>query len=151
MESLERLRKSAKIKLIIASLAVALPIILLVLLEVFRHDVSNFAVLTDLLIIRYVVFIAVELFLVYKIYTYVSIIKNDTYANKFLIKKNDERNVYIKMKTDSKTVEIILYALGIGLICTAFTERSIFYILLVVFACLIVTWLIIRLWYTKKY
>lgn len=151
MEDIVRLKKMAKIKLIVTSLGLLLPLLLLIILEIYSTVISKFEVLTDLLIFRYAIFIILEVFLIYKIYTYISIGHNEEYANKFLIAKNDERNSYIKMKTNSKTVELVLYFLGIGLISTAFTQRMIFYTLLAVFICFILTYLITRLWYSKKF
>lgn len=151
MEDLLRLKKMSKIKLVFTSIGLIVPLILLVILELFSRDIESFEVLADLVVFRYAIFLMVEVFLIYKIYNYISVLHSDDFANKLLIKKNDERNNYIRMKTNSKVIEIVLYLLCIALISTAFYKREVFYTLLSVFIGIILTFVITHIWYTKKY
>ena len=149
MENLDHLKKTSKIKLIIMSLATILPIILLVVLELIPH--SEESALADLIIIRYGILVLLEGYIGIKIYNYIKILTSVDFAQAEVIKRNDERNKFIKLKTESMTIKICIYALGISLLVTAFINRFIFYILISVLLFAVITFVIVKLYYTKKY
>ena len=149
MENLDHLKKTSKIKLIIMSLATILPIILLVVLELIPH--SEESALADLIIIRYGILVLLEGYIGIKIYNYIKILTSVDFAQSEVIKRNDERNKFIKLKTESMTIKICIYALGISLLVTAFINRFIFYTLISVLLFAVITFIIVKLYYTKKY
>ncbi len=149
MENLDHLKKTSKIKLIIMSLATILPIILLVVLELIPH--SEESALADLIIIRYGILVLLEGYIGIKIYNYIKILTSVDFAQAEVIKRNDERNKFIKLKTESMTIKICIYALGISLLVTAFINRFIFYTLISVLLFAVITFIIVKLYYTKKY
>lgn len=149
METLEHLRKISKIKLIIMSLSTILPILILFIMELIPEN-ENSAVY-DLIIFRYGILVLLEGYIGIKITGYVRILVNVDYASNELLKKNDERNKFIKLKTDSLALKIAIYMLGIALIITAFINRFIFYTLFFVLLTYIVVYLFVRLYYWKKY
>lgn len=149
METLEHLRKISKIKLIIMSLSTILPILILFIMELIPEN-ENSAVY-DLIIFRYGILVLLEGYIGIKITGYVRILVNVDYASNELLKKNDERNKFIKLKTDSLALKIAIYMLGIALIITAFINRFIFYTLFFVLFTYIVVYLFVRLYYWKKY
>ena len=149
MENLDHLKKTSKIKLVIMCLATVLPIILLITFELIPHNEES--ALADLIIIRYGILVLLEGYIGIKIYNYIKVLTSVDFAQAEVIKRNDERNKFIKLKTESMTIKICIYALGIALLATAFINRFIFYTILGVvgFAC--ITFLIVKLYYTKKY
>ncbi len=149
METLEHLRRVSKIKLIIMSLSTLLPILILFVMELIPKN-ENSAV-PDLVIFRYGILVLLEGYIGIKIANYIRILTNVDYAENELLKKNDERNRFIKLKTDSMTIKIAIYALGIAMIVTAFINRWIFYTLLFVLLTYIVAYAFVKLYYWKKY
>lgn len=150
MENLEHLKKVSKIKLIIMILSTILPILILLIME-FIPPINDNSALTDLIIFRYGIFVLFEGYIGIKISTYIRILTNVDFAENEVVKRNDERNQFIKLKTDSMTIKIGIYALGIASIVSAFFERYIFYTLLSVFAAHVVIYLFVKLYYWKKY
>ncbi len=149
MENMDHLRKTSKIKLVIMSLATILPIILLVVFELIPN-IENSAV-ADLIIIRYGILVLLEGYIGIKIYNYIKILTSVDYAQAEIIKRNDERNKFIKLKTESMTIKICIYALGIAILVTAFINRWIFYTLISVLLFAIITFVIVKIYYSKKY
>ncbi len=149
MENLDHLKKMSKIKLIIMSLATILPIILLVIFELIPN-IENSAV-ADLIIIRYGILVLLEGYIGLKIYNYIKILTSVDYAQSEVIKRNDERNKFIKLKTESMTIKICIYALGISILVTAFINRWIFYTLICVLLFAVISFVIVKIYYSKKY
>ncbi len=149
MENLEHLRKTSKIKLIIMSLATVLPIILLIVLELIPHTEES--AFKDLVIIRYGILVLLEGYIGLKIHKYIKILGSVDFAQAEIIKRNDERNKFINLKTESMTIKICIYTLGIALIVTAFINRFIFYTILVSVLFAVIVYLFVKLYYTKKY
>lgn len=150
METFDHLKKMAKIKLIIMSLSTLLPIAILLIFELIRPE-SNGSALSDLVIFRYGIFVLLEGYIGMKIATYIRILTNIDFATAEHVKRNDERNKFIKLKTDAMTIKISIYALGIALIVTAFINRFIFYTLLSVLVVYLVSYLFVKFYYCKKY
>lgn len=150
METFDHLKKMAKIKLIIMSLSTLLPIAILLIFELIKPE-SNGSALSDLVIFRYGIFVLLEGYIGMKIATYIRILTNIDFATAEHIKRNDERNKFIKLKTDAMTIKISIYVLGIALIVTAFINRFIFYTLLSVLVFYLISYLFVKFFYCKKY
>lgn len=150
METFDHLKKMAKIKLIIMSLSTLLPIAILLIFELIKPE-SNGSALSDLVIFRYGIFVLLEGYIGMKIATYIRILTNIDFATAEHVKRNDERNKFIKLKTDAMTIKISIYVLGIALIVTAFINRFIFYTLLSVLVVYLVSYLFVKFYYCKKY
>ena len=152
METQEHLIKMTKIKLVIMSLSTILPILLLV---IFQFWVKNLfqegSVVYDLIVFRYGIFVLLEGYIGLKIAKYVKILTSVDYASAEIIRKNDERNKFIKLKTESFTIKTSVYLMGIALIVTAFINRYIFYTLLGVLFVNLVIYFIVKIYYSKKY
>ncbi|MCI5583558.1 MAG: hypothetical protein MR357_07575 [Anaeroplasma sp.] len=147
---LEKLRKTTKIKLIIMSLSTLLPIIILLTMDLIPNINQNSA-LPDLIIFRYGILALLEGYIGVKIYIYIRILANNDFAEAEVIKRNDERNKYIKMKSYAMTIKVSLYLLGIALIVTAFINRMIFYTLLGVLLAGLIVYFIELIYYANKY
>lgn len=147
---LEKLRKTTKIKLIIMSLSTLLPIIILLTMDLIPNINQNSA-LPDLIIFRYGILALLEGYIGVKICIYIRILANNDFAEAEVIKRNDERNKYIKMKSYAMTIKVSLYLLGIALIVTAFINRMIFYTLLGVLLAGLIVYFIELIYYANKY
>lgn len=147
---LEKLRKTTKIKLIIMSLSTLLPIIILLTMDLIPNINQNSA-LPDLIIFRYGILALLEGYISVKICIYIRILANNDFAEAEVIKRNDERNKYIKMKSYAMTIKVSLYLLGIALIVTAFINRMIFYTLLGVLLAGLIVYFIELIYYANKY
>ena len=152
MENKEYLLKMTKIKLVIMSLSTILPILLLVTFQFWIEDLlQEGSVVYDLIVFRYGIFVLLEGYIGLKIAKYAKILTSVDYASSEIIRKNDERNKFIKLKTESFTIKILIYLMGIALIVTAFINRYIFYTILAVVLFAIISFVISKLVYTKKY
>ena len=147
---LEKLRKTTKIKLIIMSLSTLLPIIILLTMDLIPNINQNSA-LPNLIIFRYGILALLEGYIGVKICIYIRILANNDFAEAEVIKRNDERNKYIKMKSYAMTIKVSLYLLGIALIVTAFINRMIFYTLLGVLLAGLIVYFIELIYYANKY
>ena len=150
MESKEHLRKSTKIKLIVMSLSVILPILLLVLFE-FAFFKEKVVVYQDLVVLRYAIFVLLEGYIGVKIYNYVRILTDIDYADMTLIRKNDERLNYIRLRTNAMVIKIFIYMCGIALIITGFFNAYIFYTLLSILVVVLLIYLFVYIYFSKKY
>ena len=152
MENQEHLIKMTKIKLIIMSLSTILPILLLLIFQFWINNLfQEGTVVYDLIVFRYGIFVLLEGYIGLKIAKYVKILTSVDYASSEVIRKNDERNKFIKLKTESFTIKILIYMMGIALIVTAFINRYIFYTLLGVLLVNLVVYFIVKIYYSKKY
>ena len=152
MENQEHLIKMTKIKLIIMSLSTILPILLLVTFQFWIEDLlQEGSAVYDLIVFRYGMFVLLEGYIGIKIAKYVRILTSVDYASSEVIRKNDERNKFIRLKTESFTIKISIYLMGIALIVTAFINRYVFYTILGVLLVQLVVYFIVKLYYCKKY
>lgn len=150
MNSVDKLRKITKKKLIVLCFATLLPIALLIVME-YLDDYAEMGALKDLLVFRYGICVLIEYYMGSKIAKYINILNNIDYAQNETIRINDERNNFIEQKTYSRLYKISLYALCIGMMATAWFNRYIFYTLIVVFVVEIILYLFIKLFYSRKY
>ena len=97
MENQEHLLKMTKIKLVIMSLSTILPILLLVTFQFWIEDLlQEGSVVYDLIVFRYGIFVLLEGYIGLKIAKYAKILTSVDYASSEIIRKNDERNKFIK-------------------------------------------------------
>jgi len=147
--TLERLKKVSKIKLIIMSFTTLLPIIILICMELIPN--LDDSAVSDLIIFRYGIFVLLEGYIGIKIYTYAKILLDLDYAESELVKKNDERLSFIKLKTNAFVLKLTMFSLGIALIITAFINKIIFYSLLSVLVFFIIAYIAVKIYYSRKY
>ena len=147
--TLERLKKVSKIKLIIMSITTLLPIAILICMELIPNLKES--AVSDLIIFRYGIFVLLEGYIGIKIYVYAKILLDVDFASNELVKRNDERISFIKLKTNAFTIKLVIFLLGIALIITAFINRVIFYTLLSVLLVIIIIYIAVRIYYSRKY
>jgi hypothetical protein len=147
--NLERYRKNTIVKLIVMTLALSAPIII-VFTSLFQkiNDNLNY----DINISRWFVVALVELSILFKLYRYIRILSDEKYAKKIYTYLNDERNTFLKQKTQSFTFKLSLYLISIAAIIVAiFNKSEIFYTLLITIAGLALIYLLTYIYYVKKY
>lgn len=149
MENIERLRRISKIKLIIMLLATLLPLVILLVLE-FIPDNKN-SILADLIVFRYGIFAGMECYIAVKIINYIRVLTNIDHAESEVLKRNDERNRFIRLKTNAMSIKIGIFIMLIAMIISAFFSRSVFYTLLTVLVVEVVVYIFTSLYYIKKY
>lgn len=150
MDAKDKLKKGIIIRLVVMSLSTILPIILLILFEqpFFKE---RFVVYNDLVVIRYAIFVLLEGYIGFKIYRYVRFLCDSEYADLFALRKNDERLNFIRLKTNALAIKIFIYVCGIAIITTGFFNSYIFYTLLGVLLCVLVIYVSVFIFYSKKY
>ena len=147
MRDLETFVKHSKYKLIVMYLASILPILLLTSLSAFIEEHSQ----VSILVMRYLAFILVETGIILKIIRYHLIIGKKDYAENLLIKLNDERNIYIKMRTYNLSFKIIIFVNSIVWISMSFINEIAYYVLFAELILMVLTYIGTRLFFTKKY
>ena len=90
-------------------------------------------------------------FIIYKVAYYGRILASDEYAKKVLIKKNDERLIFIKQKYSLFTVKMVVFLMLIAIIVSGFINTIVFVTLLITLAIVGLTWLITMIYYKNKY
>lgn len=150
MDSKEKLRKGIKIRLIVMSLSTLLPIVLLILfnLPFFKKE---FKVYGDLFVLRYAIFVLLEGYIGFKIYRYIRFFCDQEYADFFALRKTDERLNFIRLKTNAMVIKIFIYVCGIALITTGFLNSYVFYTLLSILCAVLVIYLFVYIYYSRKY
>lgn len=150
MDNKEKLRKGIKIRLIVMSLSTVLPIILMILFElpVFKQQ---FVIYNDLVVLRYAIFVLLEGYIGFKIYRYVRFFCDAEYADLVALRKNDERLNFIRLKTNALAIKIFIYVCGIALITVGFFNAIVFYTLLSILGSVLVIYLFVYLYYSRKY
>jgi hypothetical protein len=149
--TLEELKKRSVKRLIVMSLSTILPIVIVIVLGVGQYSFSNDSVFKDFAGLPYMLCVLFLAWLVYKIVDYILVLKNDDYANKKLIKRNDERNKFIKLKSGALSGKIFIYVMGLACILTAFFSKIVFYTCVSSFGIFILIELIVNLVYYNKY
>ena len=147
----ENVKKTAKKRIILLSLAMLLPILIVVLysnIEILRYDATIFNDYLWLLIIAVVLF---ESYIVVRIIHNILIITNGKYLEKRMIIKNDERNKYIWLKTNAMSFKLFVYILGVCTILSVFIMKEYFYLSAFILIGFIILQLIVYLIYRRKY
>lgn len=150
--SVEKLRKSVKFKVLVSIISAALPLVIVSILEVLINIFNTpLSVLPDLMAFRYLISVVLEAYLVLKLIKYTKILRNDEYAKNYLLKKSDERNIFIRVQSCMTAIRIAFMTLMFIMIIAAFINRYVFYTILAVFIIQMVTYYIVKYIYTKKY
>lgn len=147
---LSKVRNTTKIKLVFMSIAIFIPIIIVTILTSINKkygDVDKIVVE----VLRYAITILGVLFILYKIVYYIRILKDDAYAETILIKKNDERLIFLRQKYSTFSLKLLLFINLIGVIVSGFISAIVFYTLLVSMGVVLVVCLSTFIYYYKKY
>lgn len=150
MDNFSRFVKHKKVKLGVVSVSIVLPIVIIVLLEVFK-DFFKSSAYNDLIVFRYFFFIIVEGWLITKIVYYLRIIYNEDFGKNAFIKLTDERLSYVRMRASALCFKLVLYFILLALIVCGFYSREIFYTLVIVLGVSILTYFFAYLYYKKKF
>lgn len=151
MDNLEKLKYHSKIKLIIMLLSTALPLIIVLIMSIGNFKLSQYSVFAKAPYLPVIICLLFESYLAFKIYTYIRILINDAYARATLIKRNDERNKYIQLKSNALIDKIFVYVMGIVVIFTAFVNHAVFWPCLGIFLIFIGIHIVVNIYYNKKY
>lgn len=151
MYDLEKLRKSTKIKIVFMSISIALPIILVLLMANLSHKYFSDYVNISVKVLTFIVLAIGEAFVITKVALYGMILGSEKYAQKVLIVKNDEREIFIRQKSAVFTIKMLFYLLLIAILVTGFLSTPIFITLCIVGGVLFLTSLITSFYYKKKY
>lgn len=146
----QKKRKHTIGKLVVMSLATLLPIIAYFILGAIYNFFKSPDKL-DLVVLRLLVLVLFETIIALKIILYVRIIVSEEYAKKYFIKRNDERNIYIKQRTTSFTMKLSLYIMGVGMVVTGFYSKSLFYALGAIILGELLIYVFSHLYFSKKY
>lgn len=150
MDYQEKMKKGIKIRLIVMSLSTLLPILLLILfnLPFFKE---KFKVYNDLFVLRYAIFILLEAYIIFKIYRYIRFLVDEEYQNQFILIRTDERLNFIKLKANALVIKVFIYVCGIALITAGFFDAIVFYTLLGILGGVLIIYLFVYIYYSKKY
>lgn len=147
MQSLAYFKKFTKIKLIIMCLATLLPIVLVAPLETFIKE--NFNI--EVLVLRYLVVALYEICIILKIVRYILILTRKEYCSMQYTKAIDERNIFIRNKTQNFTIKTILFFNSLALIISGFLEPLIFMVIASESLVIVIIYFAAYLYYRKKY
>ncbi|MDE7264629.1 MAG: hypothetical protein K2N64_08230 [Anaeroplasmataceae bacterium] len=150
MDTQEKLKKGIKIRLIVMSLSTLLPLVLLILFSLPFFE-QQFKVYNDLFFLRYAIFVLLEGYIGFKIYRYIRFFCDKEYADFFVLRRTDERLNFIRLKTNAMVIKIFIYVCGIALITTGFINAIVFYTLLFILCAVLVIYLFVYIYYSKKY
>lgn len=150
---IDDLKKRTRIKLIVMSLSLTLPIAILFIMS---FDSFEWVEKENSIFVNapYVPYIASGFFMgwiVYKIVKYILILRNPEFANKRLVEKTDERIRYLKLRANSLTYKIFLYVMGVAVIFCAFVNWGYFYFSVGVFIVFLVIHYIVYIVFMKKF
>lgn len=150
MENNEKILKSSKLKLIVMCLSTLLPILIVILLEG-PSILDEMVIYKDLVVLRYAIFVLLEGYIGIKIYKYAKILTDVEYREMVILRKNDERISYIRLRTNALTIKILIYILGVSLIVVGFINAYIFYTILTVLVLLLVIYTVVYIYFSNKY
>lgn len=154
MLNLEKVRKEIKSRIIMLLIFMVLPIILILALQIIevKDLIDNQSQpIYDLFVFRYIILGLLEAYIIVNIYKAWKVLKSDEYAEDYLIKKNDERNTFISLMAYKKTSRLLIIFILMIMIGTAFSSREVFYTCFGIGLLHVVTYLIVKLVYSKKY
>ena len=150
MDNKEKIKKGIKTRLIVMSLSTLLPILLLIFfsLPFFK---KRFVMYNDLLVFRYAIFVLLEGYIGFKIYRYIRFFCDSEYADFFILRKTDERLNFIRLKTNAMVIKIFIYVCGIALITAGFFSAAVFYTLLSILCAVLLIYLFVYIFYSRRY
>jgi hypothetical protein len=154
MFNLDKIRKDIKQRFVMLLVFMVLPIILILGLQIWEvQDLieSQTQPIYDLFVFRYILLGLLEAYIIVNIYKCWRIMKNDEYAENYLIRKRDERNTFITLMSYKKTAQLLCIFLLMIMIGTAFSSREIFYTCFGIVLLQVLTFIIVKAVYNKKY
>jgi hypothetical protein len=154
MFNLDKIRKDIKQRFVMLLVFMVLPIILILGLQIWEvQDLieSQTQPIYDLFVFRYILLGLLEAYIIVNIYKCWRIMKNDEYAENYLIRKRDERNAFITLMAYKKTAQLLCIFLFMIMIGTAFSSREIFYTCFGIVLLQVLTFIIVKAVYNKKY
>ncbi|MGM9969276.1 MAG: hypothetical protein ACI35S_02655 [Anaeroplasma sp.] len=151
MDNLEKMRQITKKKLIVMILSTALPLLIVLVMQIGNFKISEGSIFSDLPYLPWIICVIFELYLLFKIIKYARILKNDEFANQIIIKRHDERRKYIVLKSNALVAKIFIYVMGVVIIFTAFVDMNIFWPCLSIFIAFMIIQIIVTAYYNKKY
>lgn len=149
--SLDYLKKITKIKLIVMLLSLLLPIIIVVTMAIGNFKISEGSLFKKEPSLAYIICVLVEAYIVFKVINYVRILKDEDYSQYVLIKQNDERIKYIKLKSNSIVHKIFIYVLCVALLFSAFVSLDSFIFCGSILLAFLIIHIFVHLYYHKKY
>lgn len=150
MDMKEKFRKGIIIRLIVMALSTLLPIVLLILFEQDFFQ-EQFKVYKDLVVLRYAIFVLLEGYIGFKLYGYIRFLCDSEFSDLFMLRKNDERLNFIRLKTNALVIKIFIYVCGIALITAGFINAIVFYTILVFLISVLIIYTSVFIFYSKKY
>lgn len=151
MENLERLRKTTKRKLIVMILSAFLPLLIVIIMSLPLFNLSDNSIFAKAHFLPPILCIAFEIYIVYKIIVHIRILKDDDFANKKLIIRNDERIRYIKLRCNALIQKTFIYVMGVATLFAAFVDVIVFYSLAAVLIAFLLIYIILFSFYSRKF
>lgn len=126
---MEELINRTKIKLIVMSSSLILPIAILFIMSFDSFDwvEKDNSIFVNAPYVPYIASAILFGWIGWKLVKYIRILKSDDFANKVLIGKTDERIKYLKMRANALTYKIFLYVMGVAVIFCAFINWGYFF------------------------
>lgn len=147
---MEKFRKNTRIKCIVLALGILLPVLVVAVFEPLLN--GKFAeVTTEMVALRYIIFILFIVALALKVFFYVRILRNDEYAEKMMIYYKDERQIFIKQKVYIFEYKLLLFAGAVMMVVTSFISAAAFYTLVGVELFVLISSICVKAYYNKKY
>lgn len=112
---------------------------------------DRFVVYSDLFVLRYAIFVLLEGYIVFKIYRYIRFFCDVEYADLFVLRKTDERLNFVRLKTNALVIKILIYVSGIAMITAGFFNAIVFYTILCMMIAVLLMYLFVYLYYSRKY
>lgn len=148
---LAQLKKSTKIKLVFMSITIAIPLILVFILEAISRKYFENQISISVNVLKYTLLIIAEGLIITRVVMYGVLLGNKSYAEKILIKKNDEREIFIRQKSSVFAIKMMFFLLVMAIFITGFINTIAFVTLCCVLVVLFITTLITSIYYKKKY
>ena len=146
--SYESYRKRTIIKMLFMIAGFVLPIAVeSILVPIYKNKLTNLG----FLIAGLIVLILFEAWVVYKIIVYIRVLSSKEFAEKRYITLYDERNSFIRQKTNSFTLKCVLYGVSLGAVVFGTINQYVFITLLATAIVLLVVYSFTLIYYKNKY
>lgn len=144
----QRTRKHTIGKLVVMSLSTILPILLWFVVGYFCKD--KYEEYESLMVYRLIILLIAEGLICLRIATYIRIIVSEEWATNYFISKRDERNTYIRFRSQTFSRKLMLYGETIAMIVTGFINQILFWTLGIIVICTVLTDLIAHFYFSRK-
>lgn len=151
----EKYIKYTKLRLIVMSMSTLTPLLIVLimfLLDLDKKDTIFQDMLQPDMIVFTVLLVAfIEGVVIAKIVKYIRILRDTNQRDKYYIKKFDERNKYIQMRSGDLISKIFVYVISVMGVFFAFTSREYFYPVLLILLIYLAIYVIVNIVFRKKY